>query len=85
VPKIQVYLPDALYDQVKRSGSELNVSRILQEALTERLTHIERLRYLSEALHDFESEHGSISAAEIEAQVKRDRQSAVKPKAKLAL
>jgi post-segregation antitoxin (ccd killing protein) len=80
-----VYLPDALYEQIKQSGSELNVSRILQEALTERLAYIERLRCLSEALHDFESEHGTISTAEIEAQVKRDRQSAVKPKAKLVL
>jgi post-segregation antitoxin (ccd killing protein) len=79
MPKMQVYLPDELYEQLKRSGSELNVSRILQEALTERLAHLERLRYLSEAVHDFESEHGTISAAEIEAQQKRDRQSAVKP------
>ncbi len=77
--KIQVYLPDALYEQVKQSGSELNVSRILREALTERLTHIERLRYLSEALHDFESEHVSISAAEIVAQHKRDQDATVKP------
>lgn len=79
---MQVYLPDELYEQLKQTGSELNVSRILQDALTERLAHLERLRQLREALHDFEIEHGTISAAEIEAQARRDKQSAVKPKLK---
>ena len=82
MPKMQVYLPDELYAKLKESGSDLNVSGILREALSHRLAHIERLQALSEALHDFGSECGAIGADEIEAQERLDKHSAIKPKMK---
>jgi post-segregation antitoxin (ccd killing protein) len=82
MPKMQVYLPDELYEQLKETGSDLNVSGILQEALTHRLAHIQRMRLLREALNDFENEHGTIGVAEIAAQENLDKKSAIKPKAK---
>jgi post-segregation antitoxin (ccd killing protein) len=82
MPKMQVYLPDELYEKLKEAGSDLNVSGILQEALTLRLAHIERMRLLSEALNDFANEHGTIGVAEIEAQQNLDKESAIHPKAK---
>jgi post-segregation antitoxin (ccd killing protein) len=82
MPKMQVYLPDELYEQLKKTGSDLNVSGILQEALTHRLAHIERMRLLSEALNNFENDHGTIGSDEVAAQENLDRDSAIRPKAK---
>lgn len=82
MPKMQVYLPDDLYEQLKQTGSELNVSGILQDALTQRLAHIERLRLLREAVNGHEHELGRFSPEELDAQEALDMQSAVRPKAK---
>jgi post-segregation antitoxin (ccd killing protein) len=82
MPKMQVYLPDDLYEQLKRVGVELNVSGILQEALVLRLAHLERLRLLGEALADYQAEFGSFDGTELDKQESIDKQSAVRPKAK---
>lgn len=79
---MQVYLPDPLYDQVKRQGARLNVSGILQEALTERLAELERHDALAAALNTHTAESGPFSDAELDAQAARDRTSTVFPKAK---
>ena len=79
---MQVYLPDDLYEQLKGVGVELNVSRILQEALVLRLAHLERLRHLGEAVADYQSEFGPFTAAELDEQEAIDKQSAVRPKSK---
>ncbi len=82
MPKMQVYLPDDLYEQLKGVGVELNVSRILQEALVLRLAHLERLRLLDEALADYQAEFGSFDGTELDKQEAIDKQSAVRPKSK---
>lgn len=82
MPKMQVYLPDELYERLKKAGSELNVSGLLQEALTQRLAHIERMRLLREAVIDYEQEQGPFTPEEVDAQESLDKKSAVRPKPK---
>jgi post-segregation antitoxin (ccd killing protein) len=82
MPKMQVYLPDELYEQLKHTGCEINVSGVLQEALTQRLAHIERIRLLREALSDYEQEQGLLTPEEVDAQEALDKKSAVRPKTK---
>jgi post-segregation antitoxin (ccd killing protein) len=67
MPKMQVYLPDELYQQVKQRADELNVSRILQEALTEHLAQLDRDAALAEALAEYVAEFGEFTADELEA------------------
>ena len=43
MPKMQVYLPEELYEKIKSRTDRLNVSGILQGALAERLADLERL------------------------------------------
>ena len=77
MPKMQVYLPDTLYEQVKSESARLNVSGILQEALTERLAELERRDALTSALAAHTAESGQFSDAELEQQAKADRGSAI--------
>ena len=58
MPKVQVYLPDGLYERVKAEGGRLNVSGVLQEALGERLAELERHDALAEALAAHAAESG---------------------------
>lgn len=68
MPKMQVYLPEELFDRVKARGSELNVSRILQEALTERLAEMDRHAAMEEALAAYVAEFGAFTPEELEQQ-----------------
>ena len=72
MPKMQVYLPDELYEKVKSHGSRLNVSGILQAALVQRLAQLERHEALDAAVHSYEGEFGSFSDEELGSQAEAD-------------
>jgi post-segregation antitoxin (ccd killing protein) len=72
MPKMQVYLPEDLYERVKAHAHELNVSRILQEALAEHLAVLDRRIALEEVLAEYVAEFGAFTPEEIEAQRQRD-------------
>jgi post-segregation antitoxin (ccd killing protein) len=76
MPKMQVYLPDELYDRVKALGTRLNVSSILQSALVEALEQMERHEALGEAVRGYESKTRPFQAAELEARQQSDNASA---------
>ena len=61
MPRVSVYLPTDLYDEVKRDGAP--VSEILQEALRARSAVAERLRALDAYLDDMVAEVGPPTAA----------------------
>ena len=82
MPKVQVYLPDDLYERLKGTGSEVNVSGVLQEALAQRLAQIERLLALREAIRGHEKAHGAFTQEEVDTQEAIDKKSAVRPKPK---
>lgn len=79
---MQVYLPDELYEKVKAQTARLNVSGILQDALTQRLAELERLDALDAAIDSYTAEFGPISDDEINRQVDADKRRMVHPKAK---
>lgn len=79
MPKMQVYLPDELYERLKAHGEDLNVSRILQEALTRHLDDEERWEAGRAAVADYEAEFGKITEDEMCAQVEADKRNAVHP------
>lgn len=76
MPKMQVYLPADLYEQVKARSDQLNVSALLQDALAERLAQLDRLDAARAALADYEAEFGTITPEEIAARVAADEQEA---------
>jgi hypothetical protein len=82
MPKMQVYLPESLYRQVKARSDELNVSNILQHALREALARLKRQDALGEVVREYEAEYGKFSAAELEAQEAADRLSARRARAR---
>ena len=82
VPKMQVYLPDGLYERVKAEGARLNVSGVLQEALGERLAELERHDALTEALAAHAGESGPFAPDELDRQAEADAAAAVYPAAK---
>ena len=59
------------------SGSADSLSAWVSAAMADRARRDEQLARLGEAIADYESEFGEISAAEIERQRRADRQSAV--------
>lgn len=61
MPRVSVYLPNDLYEEVKRDGAP--VSEILQEALRARTAMAERLRALDAYLDDMVAEVGTPTAA----------------------
>ena len=61
MPRVSVYLPTDLYDEVKRDGAP--VSEILQEALRARSAVAERLRALDTYLDEMVAEVGPPTAA----------------------
>ena len=65
MPKMQVYLPGPLYEQVKAQGARLNVSGILQDALDERLAELTRLDALAAAIEQHEAESGPLAPADL--------------------
>ena len=82
MPKMQVYLPDDLYAQVKAQGQDFNVSGILQQALQERIDHENRLVAGREAIADYEAEFGALTDAGLAEQAKLDLKNSVYPQAK---
>jgi post-segregation antitoxin (ccd killing protein) len=82
MPKMQVYLPDPLYAQVKAQGARLNVSAILQDALEERLAALARLDALAAAIERHETESGPFTQAELDRQADADRDAVVSPRTK---
>jgi post-segregation antitoxin (ccd killing protein) len=82
MPKMQVYLPDDLYAQVKAQGQNFNVSGILQQALQERIDHENRLAAGREAVADYEAEFGAFTDAKLATQAKLDLENSIYPQAK---
>ena len=76
---MQVYLPDALYERVKAEGSRLNVSGVLQEALTEHLAALERRDALGAAVDAHLAESGPLSTTQLDRQEEADRAATVYP------
>lgn len=79
---MQVYLPDDLYEKVKSQTARLNVSRILQEALAQRLEQLERLDALATAVDSYSAEFGVFTDEELNRQTEADKKQAVHPRAK---
>jgi post-segregation antitoxin (ccd killing protein) len=82
MPKMQVYLPDDLYEQVKLRSDRLNVSGILQDALADHLAQMERDDALDAALAHYQKKFGRFTDAELAEQTTRDEREVVIPKAK---
>jgi post-segregation antitoxin (ccd killing protein) len=82
MPKMQVYLPDELYERVKANTARLNVSGVLQDALLDRLAQIERLDALSAAVGSYEAEFGVFSDEELRLQAENDAKAAIRPRLK---
>lgn len=79
MPKMQVYLPDELYERLKAHGEHLNVSGILQAALTRQLANMERREALIAAVADYEAEFGKITDEEMRAQEEVDKLNVIHP------
>lgn len=62
MPRIQVYLPDELHREVKRSG--LSPSELLQEAVRAELRRREQLAEHDKYLHDLQEEVGEPTRAD---------------------
>jgi Arc/MetJ-type ribon-helix-helix transcriptional regulator len=86
MPKMQVYLPDDLYAQVKAQvkaqGQDFNVSGILQQALQERIDHENRLAAGREAVADYETEFGAFPDADLTEQASLDLENSIHPQRK---
>ena len=82
MPKMQVYLPEPLYEQVKAQGARLNVSGILQDALDDRLAELARLDALAAAIDAHAAESGPFTQAELDGQAEADRAAVVYPRRK---
>lgn len=78
MPKMQVYLPADLYEQVKARSDQLNVSAVLQHALVERLAQLDRHDAALAALADYEAEFGVITPEEIAARLAADEEEAAR-------
>jgi post-segregation antitoxin (ccd killing protein) len=82
MPKMQVYLPDDLYEKVKSRTDRVNVSGILQDALAEHLSDLERLDALAAAVDSYEAEFGVFSDEELNRQADSDQKRTARPRAK---
>ena len=82
MPKMQVYLPDELYEKVKSQTARLNVSGVLQEALAHRLAQLERLDALATAVDSYGAEFGTFTDEELNRQAEADAKQMVHPRAK---
>ena len=82
MPKMQVYLPDDLYDRIKSQTARLNVSGILQEALAQRLDQLERQDALAAAVESYTAEFGAFSDEELNRQAEADKSQTVRPRTK---
>ena len=82
MPKMQVYLPAALYEKVKRESERLNVSGILQQALGERLAELARQDALASAVAAHVAVSGHFTDGELDHQAAADRASTKFPSAR---
>jgi post-segregation antitoxin (ccd killing protein) len=82
MPKMQVYLPDELYEKIKSQTARLNVSGILQAALAQRLDQLERQDALAAAVDSYTGEFGVFSDEELNRQAEADRKQTVRPRTK---
>ncbi len=72
---VDPHLVDASHDAVA-AGKADSVSAWISDAIEEKLLRDQRLEHLAAAIADFEAEHGEITAQEIEAQRRSDRERA---------
>ena len=79
MPKMQVYLPDELYEKIKSQTARLNVSGILQDALAQRHDQLERQDALAAAVDSYTAEFGVFSDEELNRQAEADRKQTVRP------
>lgn len=82
MPKMQVYLPDELYEKIKSQTTRLNVSGILQDALAQRLDQLERLDALAAAVDSYTAEFGAFSDEELNRQIEADKKQMARPRTK---
>lgn len=82
MPKMQVYLPDELYERIKSQTPRLNVSGILQDALAQRLDQLERIDALATAVDSYAAEFGAFSDEELDRQAEADKEQTVRPRTK---
>lgn len=82
MPKMQVYLPDELYEKIKSQTARLNVSGILQDALAQRLDELERQDALADAVDSYTAEFGVFSDEELNRQAEADRKQTLRPRTK---
>lgn len=73
---MQVYLPDNLHRRVRARGGHLNVSAILQAALSLELDRLERLEALGRAVRSYETEAGAFSQQELDDRERQDQEQA---------
>ena len=66
MPKMQLYLPDDLYDAVKALGPAINVSSLLQDAVTRHLDERRRELAAAAAVADYEAECGAFTQEELD-------------------
>lgn len=64
-------------DEAVRRGEATSVSAFVSEAIAARVAHLVRLRYMQEALDAYEAEFGVITAEEMEATRRHDRENAI--------
>lgn len=69
-------LADAAEEAVAR-GEAASVSAFVSDAIAARVDHLVRLRYLQEAIEDYEAEHGVITDEEIDAAERSMRERAI--------
>jgi post-segregation antitoxin (ccd killing protein) len=82
MPKMQVYLPDTLYERVKARSDHLNVSSILQRALEQALADLERQDALDQAVRAHEARNRRFTPAELERQLTTDASTARRPRSR---
>ncbi len=75
-----MYLPEDLYERLKRRGGSVNVSGVLQAALAERLAELDRQDALAEAVAGYEGEFGTLDPDDVRRQEEADRAAASKPR-----
>lgn len=69
-------LVEAAQEAVER-GEASSVSAWVSDAISERVTHLRRLRAMADALADYEAEHGVITPEEIAAVQRADAEAAI--------
>jgi post-segregation antitoxin (ccd killing protein) len=80
MPRIQVYIPEPLYERVKARSDRLNVSSILRRALEQALAELERQDALDKGVRAHEARNRRFTAAELERQLASDARTARRPR-----